>query len=70
MTGQLASRLATTPALALGLTKKALYASSDRDLATQLARAAELQKDAGMTADFQEGLAAFRSKRPAPFVGR
>ena len=70
VTQQLASRLANAPTLALGLTKKVLYASSGRDLAAQLELEAELQKSAGMTADFQEGLAAFLNKRPAHFRGR
>jgi len=67
---QLANHFASAPTRALGLTKKAFNASSDRDLAAQLELERELQKTAGATADFEEGLASFLAKRPAHFTGR
>ena len=40
------------------------------DAATQLAYEAELQGEAGRTADFREGVQAFLEKRPARYQGR
>jgi 2-(1,2-epoxy-1,2-dihydrophenyl)acetyl-CoA isomerase len=66
----LARRLAGGPTLAYHAVKQALRASATNDLAAQLALEARLQGDCGRTADFREGVAAFRSKRPARFSGR
>lgn len=64
-----AERLAAGPTRGFGLTKRAMYAGVDRDLATQLEYEAILQGIAGRTKDYNEGLAAFIEKRPAEFSG-
>jgi 2-(1,2-epoxy-1,2-dihydrophenyl)acetyl-CoA isomerase len=65
----LAQALANGPA-SLGLSRQTLWASLDSDWTTQLHRERLAQKVAGKTADFEEGVAAFREKRPAQFKGR
>ena len=66
----LARQLATQPTRGLGLIKRALNASWENDLARQLALEAELQREAGRTADYSEGVRAFQQKRKPGFVGR
>ena len=66
---ELAGRLAAGP-YSLGLIKRALYASGESDLATQLRREAELQALAADSEDSAEGVAAFLTKRPPQFRGR
>ncbi|MET0509133.1 MAG: enoyl-CoA hydratase-related protein [Burkholderiaceae bacterium] len=66
----LAARLATQPTRAFALAKQALNASSTHTLAEQLELEATLQHEAGLTADFHEGVSAFLAKRPARFSGR
>lgn len=67
---QVAAQLATRPTRAYALAKRALNASLGSDLATQLETEAALQREAGRTEDFREGVAAFRAKRPPVFKGR
>ena len=69
-TAALALRLAEGPALAHRLTKRALAASLEHGLEAQLAMEAALQREAGASADFAEGIAAFRAKRAPRFEGR
>ncbi len=69
-TATLSSRLAAMPTAALGMTKRALYASFEGDLETVLEREAEGQTFCGYTADHREGVAAFFEKREARFTGR
>ena len=66
----LTERLATAATSALGLTKQALQASLDNDLASQLRLERDLQRKAGASSDYREGVAAFLEKRPARFSGR
>lgn len=66
----LAARLAEGPALAYRLTKKAVAASLINDLPTQLALERDLQREAGFSDDFLEGVEAFRARRPPRFTGR
>jgi 2-(1,2-epoxy-1,2-dihydrophenyl)acetyl-CoA isomerase len=66
----LALRLAAGPTRAIGLTKRALNHSWNASFAEQLAYEAQLQDVAGHTADYSEGVAAFKEKRPAAFVGK
>ena len=65
-----ADELARGPTAAFRLIKRALRASLAHDLDAQLALEAELQGEAGRTADFREGVAAFLEKRPARYQGR
>lgn len=64
-----AAQLATGPTAAYRLVKQALRASPENGLGAQLALEARLQSEAGATADFREGVAAFLEKRPARFTG-
>ena len=66
----LARRLATQPTRGFGLTKRAFNQSLANDLDAQLEVEAELQAEAGRTADFAEGVRAFREKRQPTFAGR
>jgi 2-(1,2-epoxy-1,2-dihydrophenyl)acetyl-CoA isomerase len=65
----LATELAAMPTRGLGLTKRALNASLGNDLDTQLELEAELQREAGRTRDFAEGVSAFLEKRKPNFTG-
>lgn len=66
---RLARALAGGATAALGLTKDLLYRSADSDLDQQMELEARAQQAAAQTADFQEGLAAFRQRRPPSFEG-
>ena len=66
----LARDLAKRPTRGLGLIKRALNASATNGLDEQLALEAQLQAEAGSTADYREGVTAFLEKRPPVFVGR
>jgi 2-(1,2-epoxy-1,2-dihydrophenyl)acetyl-CoA isomerase len=68
--GALARELATQPTRALGLIKRALDASATNGLEAQLELEADLQREAGRTADYEEGVRAFQEKRSPVFVGR
>ena len=65
----LASRLAAAAPRALALSKRALEAAWANDLEAQLELEAELQGEAGATADHREGLGAFVEKRSPKFTG-
>ena len=65
----LARHLATQPTKGLALIKQAIHASPGNSLEEQLALEATLQRQAGRTADYREGVAAFMAKRPAKFTG-
>lgn len=67
---RVAAHLATQPTQALALMKQALNASHGHTLDQQLDLERDLQRRAGATPDFQEGVAAFLQKRPARFTGR
>ena len=66
----IATRLAGMPTRALGLTKRGFNAGLGNDLDTQLALEEELQREAGRTDDYAEGVRAFTEKRKPSFHGR
>ncbi|MGH7680049.1 MAG: 2-(1,2-epoxy-1,2-dihydrophenyl)acetyl-CoA isomerase PaaG [Gemmatimonadaceae bacterium] len=65
----LARQLAQMPTRAFGLTKRALNASWTNDLKAQVAVEEEMQRQAGRTADFAEGVRAFLEKRKPTYTG-
>jgi 2-(1,2-epoxy-1,2-dihydrophenyl)acetyl-CoA isomerase len=64
-----ARTLAALPTRALGLTKRALNTSLGNGLEAQLELEEELQRVAGHTHDFVEGVTAFVEKRKPAFTG-
>jgi 2-(1,2-epoxy-1,2-dihydrophenyl)acetyl-CoA isomerase len=67
---KLCAQFASAPTIGLGLIKRALDAAEDNDLATQLDLERDLQRQAGQTPDYQEGVRAFIAKRRPVFTGR
>jgi 2-(1,2-epoxy-1,2-dihydrophenyl)acetyl-CoA isomerase len=67
---ELAKRLAAMPTRGLGLTKRAFNAGFSNDLDTHLLLEEELQREAGQTEDYAEGVRAFMEKRKPNFKGR
>lgn len=65
-----AQHLATQPTTGLGYIKRALNQSSDNTLSEQLALERDLQRLAGRTDDYREGVTAFFEKRQPVFKGR
>jgi 2-(1,2-epoxy-1,2-dihydrophenyl)acetyl-CoA isomerase len=66
----LARTLATGPTKGYGLVKKALYASAGNSLDSQLDLERDLQREAGFSEDYREGVAAFMQKRAPSFKGK
>lgn len=66
----LALDLANGPTVALSLIRKAYWTSGSATYAEQLHLERALQREAGQSADFREGVTAFLQKRPAQFTGR
>lgn len=65
----LTARLAAQPTQGFALTKQALLASAANGLDAQLDLERDLQRKAGQTPDYTEGVQAFLDKRPAVFTG-
>jgi 2-(1,2-epoxy-1,2-dihydrophenyl)acetyl-CoA isomerase len=65
-----ARQLATQPTRALGLIKRGFNKSLGVDLDAQLDFEEELQREAGRSEDYREGVAAFLEKRKPVFRGR
>ena len=66
----IAARLAAGPTRGLGLTKRAIQAAATNSLDAQLDLERDLQREAGGTVDYAEGVTAFLEKRKAEFTGR
>jgi 2-(1,2-epoxy-1,2-dihydrophenyl)acetyl-CoA isomerase len=66
----LAARLASGPTKGYGLLKRTLYASAGNSLDAQLDLERDLQREAGFTEDYREGVTAFKEKRAPRFKGR
>ena len=67
---QLARQLAEGPTKGYGLIKKAMHASSGNSLDAQLELERDLQREAGYSEDYREGVTAFKEKRPPRFKGK
>ena len=65
-----AKYLASQPTRAFGLIKRGFNRSLGVDLAAQLNYEEQLQREAGKTADYSEGVTAFLEKRKPNFTGR
>ena len=66
---ELARKLAGGPTRVLAMIRKSAWAALDSTLDDQLDNERQLQREAGRTEDFIEGVAAFVEKRPANFSG-
>ena len=67
---KLAGHLASQPTRGLALTKQAIQASASNSLDQQLDQERDLQRIAGKTVDYREGVTAFMEKRLPRFTGK
>lgn len=65
-----ARALAAGPTRGYGLIKKALHASAGNSLDAQLDLERDLQREAGFSEDYREGVAAFMQKRKPRYKGK
>lgn len=65
----LARQMAAGPTVGLGKIKQAMEAAETADLVRQMQLEADLQREAGRTKDFIEGVTAFQQKREPKFSG-
>lgn len=63
----IAEKLAAGPTTSLKLIRQSAWAALDSSFSDQLARERNLQRDAGRSDEFVEGVAAFREKRKANY---
>ena len=67
---KMCAQFATGPTFGLALIKRALDASESNDLGTQLELERDLQRKAGFSPDYAEGVRAFMDKRAPVFTGK
>ncbi|MBB4570959.1 2-(1,2-epoxy-1,2-dihydrophenyl)acetyl-CoA isomerase PaaG [Rhizobium leucaenae] len=67
---KLGQQLASGPTKGLGLTKRAIQAAATNSLDQQLDLERDLQREAGHSADYAEGVSAFLDKRKPEFKGQ
>ncbi|EEY77616.1 putative enoyl-CoA hydratase PaaB [Acinetobacter calcoaceticus RUH2202] len=67
---ELAERLAKQPTFGLSLIKKAIHQSSNNTFDEQVLLERDLQRIAGRSEDYREGVQAFMNKREPTFKGR
>jgi 2-(1,2-epoxy-1,2-dihydrophenyl)acetyl-CoA isomerase len=66
---ELATRLAEGPTLGFARTKQAIQASAVQTLEVSLDLESAFLRELGGSLDYREGVAAFRARRPARFIG-
>ena len=66
---EMGRELAAGPTIALGLIRRLYWESPDNTYEEQLNLERQMQRKAGSTVDFKEGVRAFLQKRPANFKG-
>jgi 2-(1,2-epoxy-1,2-dihydrophenyl)acetyl-CoA isomerase len=66
----IAAKLAQMPTRAIGLTKRGFNHSLGLDLEAAMAYEEGLQREAGLSGDYKEGVKAFLEKRPPVYTGR
>jgi 2-(1,2-epoxy-1,2-dihydrophenyl)acetyl-CoA isomerase len=68
-TRELATHLAQGPTLGFARTKQAVQASATQTLEASLELESAFLRELGGSLDYREGVAAFRARRPARFIG-
>ena len=67
---RISEQLAKGPALAYARTKQAILAAEKNDFTAAIELECDLQAELGYSDDYEEGVNAFKEKRPAIFRGK